>query len=86
MIVGVIMTMTKFWYKELVEFGHERKACKGHDSQLTQSQLDEVAMAEPLARACSGRISGTYTQGIQFTEAPNMNMYCLILAESGVGP
>lgn len=38
---------------------HEMQACNDNHGSLTQSQLDEVAMAEPLARACSGRISGT---------------------------
>lgn len=28
----------------------------------------------PLALACSGRISGAYTHGIQFTEAPKISM------------
>jgi len=46
MIVGVIMTMTKF-----------------------HSQLLLVPSADPLARACSGKISGTYTQGMQLTVA-----------------
>lgn len=41
---------------------------------LTQIQLDEIPTAVPFARACRGKISGTYTQGIQFTDAPKANM------------
>lgn len=36
--------------------------------------------AEPLARTCSGRISGTYTHGMQFIVAPNESMYCLCMS------
>jgi len=42
----------------------------------TQSQLEEIPTAVPFALARRGRISGTYTHGMQFTDAPKISMYC----------
>jgi hypothetical protein len=39
------------------------------------NQFELTPIAVPRVRACSGRISGTYTQGTQFILAPKMNMY-----------
>lgn len=39
------------------------------------SQLLDMPMAVPFALACRGSISGTYTHGIQFAEAPKISMY-----------
>lgn len=40
-----------------------------------QIQFAEMPTAVPFARTCKGRISGTYTQGMQFAVAPKMSMY-----------
>jgi hypothetical protein len=40
-----------------------------------QIQFAEMPTALPLARTWRGRISGTYTHGMQFTVAPKMSMY-----------
>lgn len=40
-----------------------------------QSQFEEIPTAVPFALTCNGRISGTYTQGMQLAVAPNISIY-----------
>lgn len=66
-MVGVIITVTKFC--------RTISPCLPRDVLHTHSQLAEMPIALPLARARRGRISGTYTQGTQLALAPKISMY-----------
>lgn len=44
------------------------------EEEAYHSQLLDIPTAVPFALACKGRISGTYTHGMQFALAPKMSM------------
>jgi hypothetical protein len=80
---GLIITTTKFW-KCIVRMRDVKVWLWGY-SPIASSSLCQLqflmllsihynfwvyaSLNIPLALACNGRISGTYTQGMQFTEA-----------------